>query len=116
MREMFKNFTAQGTEVECNDGATVVNVYRMTPDFIAEQLEVASDEAQAYRRRWLAKKWIEPERSSPRREDRALSQHFYRQKLPRGGGSPSRQVLDWADRTNAAADARVKVKTIRMEV
>lgn len=115
VREMFRNFTAPEAEVDWNDGTPVTNGRRMTPDFIAEQLEVNSDEAQRVQVALVAKGWIEPEKFTPTRQGMALAQHDDRPKLPRAGAEALlAEVLDWAERTNAEPDARVKVKYIHL--
>lgn len=115
VREMFKNFTEQESEMDWNDGVPVVKIRRMTPDFIARQLETASGEAQRIQAALVAEGWIEPEKFTPTRKGMALSQHDDRPKLPRAEAEALlAKVLVWADRTNAVADARVKVKTIHL--
>lgn len=115
VREMFKNFTAQEADVDWNDGAPVVNARRMTPDFIAEQLDVAPDEAQRIHATLVGEDWLESEKFTPTRKGMALSQHVDRPRLQRADAeSLLAKVLDWADRTNTEAHARVKVKTIHL--
>ncbi len=115
IREMFKNFTALKSEMDWNNGLPIMKIPQMTPDFIAEQLETASGEAQRVQAALVAEGWIEPEKFTPTRKGMALSQHVDRPKLPRAEAEALLdKVLEWADRTNAAAGARVKVKTIHL--
>jgi predicted nucleotidyltransferase len=115
VREMFKNFTVQKTEIEWNDAHPVVKVRRMNPDFIAGQLVTSSGEAQRIQAALVAEGWIEADKFTPTRKGMALSQHVDRPKLPRAVAEALlTKVLDWADRINAVADARVKVKTIHL--
>jgi hypothetical protein len=115
IREMFKNFTALKSETDFNNGVFIVKIPQMTPDFIAEQLKILSGEAQQLQAALVAKGWIKPEKFTPTRKGMALSQHVDRPKLARAKAEALlNQVLDWADRTNAAAGARVKVKTIHL--
>lgn len=113
MREMFKNFVAQKTEMDWNDGAPIVKARRMTPDFIEEQLGVSFVEAQRIQAELVAEGWIELEKFTPTRKGMAIAHHVDRPKLPRAEAEAILdKVLDWADRTNAVANARVRVKTI----
>lgn len=115
VKEMFKNFNVQETEIDWNDGAPVVKVRQMTRDFIVGQLEIASGEAQRIQAALVAEGWIESDKLTPTRKGMALSQHVDRPKLPRAEAEALlTKVLDWADRINAVADARVKVKTIHL--
>jgi len=115
MREMFKNFAALESEMDWNNGAPIVKTQQMTPDFIAEQLEVALGEAQRVQAALVAEDWIEPRKFTPTRKGMGLSQHVDRPKLARAEAEALLdKVLDWADRTNSAAGARVKVKTIHL--
>ncbi|PZQ94532.1 MAG: hypothetical protein DI533_22070 [Cereibacter sphaeroides] len=112
---MFKNFTAQKSEVDWNDGVPIVNIRRITPDFIAEQLDTTSGEGQRIQVALVEEGWIEPEKFTPTRKGMALSQHDDRPKLPRAEAEALlAKVLDWAERTNAATGARVKVKTVHL--
>lgn len=105
VREMFKNFLAQDTEMEWNDRGPVLKVRRVTPDFIAEQLEIAPGEAQRIQAALVAEEWIEPEKLTPTKKGMALAQHVDRPKLPRAEAEALlAQVLDWADRTRAVFD------------
>lgn len=115
MRAMFKSFTALKSEMDWNNGAPIVKVRQMTPDYIAEQLEITFGEAHQVQEALVAEKWIEAGKFTPTRKGMGLSQHVDRPKLPRAEAEALvDKVLDWADRTNAAAGARVKVKTIHL--
>lgn len=115
MREMFKNFTALESEMDWSSGAPIVKVQQMTPDFIAEQLEMAFGEAQRVQAALVAEEWIQPEKFRPTRKGMGLSQHVDRLMLARSEAEALLdKVLDWADRTNAAAGARVKVRAIHL--
>ena len=111
MREMFKDFTALESEIDWNNGVPLMKVQQMTPDFIAKKLEIAFGEAQRVQAALVAEGWIKPEKFTPTRKGMGLSQHVDRPKLARAEAEALLdKVLDWADRTNAAAGARVKVK------
>ncbi|MCF3947221.1 hypothetical protein [Acidiphilium iwatense] len=115
MRGMFKNFIAQESEMDWNDGKPVVKVRRMTPDFIERQLGISSREAQRIQAELIDEGWIEQGKFTPTRKGMALAHHVDRPTLPRAEAEAILdQVLEWADRTNAVADTRVKVKAIHL--
>jgi hypothetical protein len=115
IREMFKNFSALEPVMDLHNGVPILKGRQMTPDFIAEQLEIAFEEAQRVHAALVAEGWIKPENFTPTRKGMALSQHVDRPKLARAKAEALLdKVLEWADRTNAAAGARVKVKTIHL--
>lgn len=87
----------------------------MTPDFIPKQLKIAFGEAQRVQAALVAEGWIKPAKFTPTRKGMGLSQHVDRPKLARAEVEALLdKVLDWADRTNAAAGAKVKVKTTHL--
>lgn len=115
VREMFNNFLEREMEVEWKDGMPLPVVRRMTPDMIEAELHVAPVEAQRIQAELVVEDWIEPEKFTPTRKGMALAQHIDRPKLQRAEAEALLdKVLEWAERTNAVADARVKVKAIHL--
>lgn len=115
VREMFKNFLEREMEVEWKDGFPVRNVRRMTPSVIEAELGVPPAEAGLIQDKLISEGYIEPGKFTPTRLGMALAQHTDRPKISRADAEAIlSQVLDWADRTNAVPDARVKVKTIHL--
>lgn len=92
-----------------------IEVRRITSDFIEAQLGVSSNQAQHIQAELVAEGWIEPGKFTPTRSGMALTHYVDRPKLPRADAEALlNKALEWADRTNAAADARVIVKTIHL--
>ncbi|SDD08687.1 hypothetical protein SAMN05216337_1007145 [Bradyrhizobium brasilense] len=115
VREMFKNFVERKMEVEWKDGLPVRNVRRMTPSVIETDLGVPPAEAELIQAKLIAEGYLEPEKFTPTRLGMALAQHSDRPKISRAEAEAIlTRVLDWADRTNAVPDARVKVKMIHL--
>lgn len=115
VREMFKNFLEREIEVEWKDGLPVRHIRRMTSSVIEAELGVPPADAEQIQAKLIAEGYLEPEKLTPTRLGMALAQHSDRAKISRADAEAIlTQVLDWADRTNAVAAARVKVKTIHL--
>lgn len=115
VRELFKTFTEQKSELDWKEGAPVLGVRQMTADAISQGLGLPQVEADRVQAALIAEGWIEQDRLVPTRKGMGLAQHIDRPKISRADAEVILgKVLQWARSTNAKADARVKVKAIHL--
>lgn len=113
VREMFKALMKGGAKFEWKRGIPKLVPREVTPDLIESSLDVTFEDAPRIHAALVAEGWIESDTFVLTRRGMALAQHVDRERISRAEAEKILdRVLDWADRVNAAPDARVKVKSI----
>jgi predicted nucleotidyltransferase len=113
VREVFKTLLEGENKFVWKNGVPSVVPRKVTPDLIDASLNVSGAEAQRIHAALIAEGWIEPNKFVPTRRGMALAQHVDRSRISRTDAEKILdEVLDWADRINADAGTRVKLKAI----
>jgi predicted nucleotidyltransferase len=113
VREMFKDLMKRETEYTWKDGVPSVVIRRVTPELIAASLHASTEAAERIQVELVSEGWIEPAKFVPSTRGMALAQHVDRPRLTRAEAEGILdKALEWADRTNADPEARVKIKSI----
>lgn len=115
VRELFKTFAEQKSELDWKDGMPVSVIQRMTTNVISKGLGLSQAEADRVQTALMAEGWIDQEKLTPTRKGMGLAQHIDRPKISRADAQVILgKVLEWADSANAEVGARVKVKAIHL--
>ncbi len=115
MRELFKSFAELKSELRRNESVLSLAVRRMTPEYVAEFLDLPNAEASRIQSELIAEGWIHEEKLTPTRKGMGLAQHIDREKISRAEAEALvERVISWAVATNAKISARVKIKEIHL--
>lgn len=113
IRDAFKAFRDLPTNYVSVDGFPQVELKRMTPDFLVEQLAIGRVEAANLIACLTSEGWLETDRPVPTTKGMSLAQHIVRARLPRADADEVFDaIVTWAATFNAEATGDIRIKEL----
>ena len=113
IRDAFKAFLELDTPTTFKNGIPRIKPKRMTPDFLAAQLNIDRAEAGTLITCLKAEGWLEADRPVPTTRAMALAQHIVRPRILRAKADEIlTAILDWAETFNNEATGDIRIKEL----
>lgn len=114
-QKLLKDLLDSEQKMRWEDGVPHIEVRRITSRFIESTLRVSSEQASLIQEGLVNEGWIRANEFTPTRRGMGLVHHVERPKLPRlAAEAIVDDVVNWAERSNTDAGARVRVRSIRL--